>query len=153
MANICFPRFFVVPYIRLKPDFRMEEPSQPENGNNIVDQQFLEKLSKITEENLSDETFGAVDLARKMGLSHSGLHRKLKLLINQSISRYIRENAIVHVSLSCKHSIWGEREKALVNIRYFKRFEGCHIWTFERLISSLMLDKRRDMPVILALQA
>jgi TolB-like protein/AraC-like DNA-binding protein len=72
----------------------MEEPSQPANGNTIVDQQFLEKLSKITEENLSDENFGAVELARKMGLSHSGLHRKLKLLTNQSISRYIREKRV-----------------------------------------------------------
>jgi TolB-like protein/AraC-like DNA-binding protein len=72
----------------------MEEPSQPASGNTIVDQQFLEKLSKITEENLSDENFGAVDLARKMGLSHSGLHRKLKLLTHQSISRYIREKRL-----------------------------------------------------------
>ena len=72
----------------------MEEPSRPVNGNTIVDQQFLEKLSKITEENLSDENFGAVELARKMGLSHSGLHRKLKLLTQQSISRYIREKRL-----------------------------------------------------------
>ena len=72
----------------------MEEPSQPANGNTIVDQQFLEKLSKITEENLSDETFGAYQLAQKMGISHSGLHRKLKQLAQKSISRYIREQRL-----------------------------------------------------------
>lgn len=72
----------------------MEEPSSNIKRDSTVDRQFLEKLSKITEENLSDETFGANEIAQKMGLSHSGLHRKLKLLTNMSISRYIRERRL-----------------------------------------------------------
>jgi AraC-like DNA-binding protein/TolB-like protein/tetratricopeptide (TPR) repeat protein len=63
-------------------------------NNTPADRQFLEKLSKITEEHLTNENFGVNELAHEMGMSHSGLHKRLKILTNKSISRFIREKRL-----------------------------------------------------------
>lgn len=52
---------------------------------------FIQRLTEIVETNLANETFGTEDLALKMGMSHSNLHRKLKSASNQTISQFIRE--------------------------------------------------------------
>lgn len=51
---------------------------------------FVKKLCLILDENLSDETFGLPELCRQIGMSRSQLFRKLKALINQSPSVFIR---------------------------------------------------------------
>ncbi len=52
---------------------------------------FLEKLKCIVIENLHNEQFGVSELAEKVGVSRSYLHRKLTRLKNQSASKFIRE--------------------------------------------------------------
>ena len=44
--------------------------------------------------NFSNNNFGVAALAKGMGISHSGLHRKLKAISNQSISQFIRETRL-----------------------------------------------------------
>lgn len=56
-----------------------------------MDQVFLKKLTIVIEENLTNEQFGVKDLAKEMGMSRSQIHRKLKVLTQQSISKYICE--------------------------------------------------------------
>lgn len=51
---------------------------------------FLRDLRKIIEENLSDQSFGVMQLCRKIGMSRSQLHNKLKALTGQSTSLYVR---------------------------------------------------------------
>ena len=53
--------------------------------------EFIQKLTSIVETNLANEKFGPEELAKEAGLSHSSLHRKLKIISNQSISQFIRE--------------------------------------------------------------
>ncbi len=57
----------------------------------LSDKTFIDKLSEIIEEHLSDDGFGVKELADKIGLSHSQIHRKLKSISNQSCSSFIRE--------------------------------------------------------------
>jgi len=52
---------------------------------------FIKRLTELVEQNLTNENFGPEDLAEKMGMSHSTLHRKLKEISNQTISQFIRE--------------------------------------------------------------
>ena len=59
------------------------------NANSIEDKIFLNRLTKITEANLSNDQFGVAELAREMGMSHSSIHRHLKAITNQSISHFI----------------------------------------------------------------
>lgn len=56
-----------------------------------TEQNFLNRLTEITEANLNNEQFGVSDLAEKAGISRSQIHRKLKSISNQSVSQFIRE--------------------------------------------------------------
>ena len=58
------------------------------------EQQFIDKISGIVEENFSNNNFGVAALANEMGISHSGLHRKLKAISKQSLSQFIRETRL-----------------------------------------------------------
>ncbi|OFY69000.1 MAG: hypothetical protein A2Y71_01160 [Bacteroidetes bacterium RBG_13_42_15] len=58
------------------------------------EQQYIDKLIEIVEENFSNNNFGVAALAKRMGISHSGLHRKLKAISKQSISQFIRETRL-----------------------------------------------------------
>lgn len=51
---------------------------------------FIEKLGKVVEDNLSDEKFGVRELAKEVRLSRTQLHRRLKSINNQSVSQFIR---------------------------------------------------------------
>jgi len=55
-----------------------------------LDQQFLEKLNKIVNENIDDETLNTEYFASQMAMSHSTLYRKLKALTGLTINEYIR---------------------------------------------------------------
>ena len=61
------------------------------NINSREDQAFLNRLTAIVEASLNDEQFGVNQLALKMGVSRSHIHRKLKSISNQSVSQFIRE--------------------------------------------------------------
>lgn len=56
-----------------------------------MNREFIHRLTENVEQNLANENFGPEELADKIGMSHSGLHRKLKEISNQSISQFIRE--------------------------------------------------------------
>jgi TolB-like protein/AraC-like DNA-binding protein len=59
-----------------------------------MNKEFIQRLTNLVEENLSDEKFGVEDLIREMRMSHSNLHRKLKSTTNQTISQFIRETRL-----------------------------------------------------------
>ena len=56
---------------------------------------LIEKLRQEVEENLQNEQFGVEDLADKVGMSRSNLHRKLQDATGQSISQFIREYRLI----------------------------------------------------------
>lgn len=56
------------------------------NGND-----FISRLTSIVEANLNDDQFGVSELAKKMRLNRSYIHRKLKSLTKKSVSEFIRE--------------------------------------------------------------
>jgi TolB-like protein/AraC-like DNA-binding protein len=59
------------------------------NGNSSSDIAFLKQLTEITESNLTNAQFGVSELARKMGMSRSSLHRKVSQIANISVSQFI----------------------------------------------------------------
>ncbi|WP_167618501.1 helix-turn-helix domain-containing protein [Maribellus sediminis] len=61
------------------------------NTNTGDDKSFLNRLSSIVEANLSDEHFGVTELADKLRMNRSSVHRKLKSITNKSVSEFIRE--------------------------------------------------------------
>ena len=61
------------------------------NANNGNDKAFLNRLISIVEANLNNEQFGVSELAEKMRLNRSYVHRKLKSITKKSVSEFIRE--------------------------------------------------------------
>jgi len=56
-----------------------------------MDQAFISKLTETIEANLRDEKFGIIELSRVMGMSRSGIYRKLKKITKKSLNQVIRE--------------------------------------------------------------
>lgn len=51
--------------------------------------ELLDRLTIITEYNLTSEQFGVSELAKNLGISRSNLHRKVKKEAKCSVSRFI----------------------------------------------------------------
>jgi TolB-like protein/AraC-like DNA-binding protein/Tfp pilus assembly protein PilF len=56
-----------------------------------MEQDFLKKLTEITEANLGNHEFGVNELANEMNMSHSSLFRKLNSINGKSINQFIKE--------------------------------------------------------------
>lgn len=54
------------------------------------DQIFMKNLIKVVEDNIANEKYSIEDLSRDIGMSQSQLHRKLKALVNQTTSHFVR---------------------------------------------------------------
>jgi len=61
------------------------------NSNTGNDKAFLDRLTSIVEANLNDENFGVRELADKMRMNRSSVHRKLKSITKKPVSEFIRE--------------------------------------------------------------
>ncbi len=57
--------------------------------NAAAEQEFLKKLTEITEANLQNENFGVSELAREMGMSRGNLHKKITSAAKISASQFI----------------------------------------------------------------
>ena len=56
-----------------------------------MENDFLNKITKIIEENLSNEQFGVSELAQETGMSRSNLLRKVKKISKLSVSQFISQ--------------------------------------------------------------
>ncbi|MGD9929956.1 MAG: helix-turn-helix domain-containing protein [Mangrovibacterium sp.] len=61
------------------------------NRQFATEQEFIQKLTQITEANLRNEQFGVSGLAREMGMSRSSLYIKVNTITKKSVSRFISE--------------------------------------------------------------
>lgn len=59
--------------------------------DNLINGQFLNKLDKVIEANLTNEQFRVTVLAKEMGMSRYTLHRKISAATKLSVSQYIRQ--------------------------------------------------------------
>jgi len=76
---------------KLQKKFQGELKLKPDEVNvTSRHQQFLDNLKTVIEQNIDNELFGVDDLGKKIGMSRSQIHRKLKALTDQSASTFIR---------------------------------------------------------------
>ncbi len=61
---------------------------------NSVEEQFLEKLQKVLDKELSNSNFSSEDFASAVGMSRMQLHRKLKSLLGVSATEFIRNERL-----------------------------------------------------------
>ncbi len=60
------------------------------DGLTSPDRDFLRRFTAIVEQNLADETIGVEELAQKMYISRTQLHRKLKAVTGQNVTDFVR---------------------------------------------------------------
>lgn len=87
--------------------------------------EFLDRCIKIVENHLDDDKFSIRTLAREVGMSHSGLYKKVKSVSGQSINgfiRFIRLRKAAEIMISTEHNI-GEiaSQVGFNNIKYFRQ--------------------------------
>lgn len=59
--------------------------------NRDMEPTFIERLTRITEENLTNEHFSVEDLASAMDMTYTTLYRQLKSSTDKTISQFVRE--------------------------------------------------------------
>ena len=69
---------------------RIENLEQAAHEKGPLEGIFLQKVNALISSNIDNEQFNARELSAAMALSRSQLHRKLKVLVQMSPSRYIR---------------------------------------------------------------
>ncbi|MBV5312971.1 MAG: helix-turn-helix domain-containing protein [Prolixibacteraceae bacterium] len=72
--------------------------------NSVIEEEFLKKLTEITEANMTNEQFGVSELAREMGMSRSNLHRKVIVISKNSVSQFIRQHRLKRAMEMLQHS-------------------------------------------------
>lgn len=59
-----------------------------------ADEDFLEKLKREIDDNLTNEQFSVEALAKNIGMSRSQLHRRLNQVTGKSVSQFVREHRL-----------------------------------------------------------
>lgn len=127
-----------------------------------MNQKYIDQLTKILEANYADENFGPEQLAEKLGLSHSTLHRRLKDKSGKTISQFIRE-----VRLNKAEELLQDEEITVAEVAYrvgfasttyfskcFHDYFGTspgdyrHKMVFEKNAEALPLIKKRKTALI-----
>ena len=76
---------------KLQQRFAQEVVLMPKDiAVSSADEQFLERLQKVLDENITEPSFSIENFGNEMNVSRMQLHRKLKALTNQSASDFIR---------------------------------------------------------------
>jgi signal transduction histidine kinase/DNA-binding response OmpR family regulator len=77
--------------IKLKEKFEKNKYLNPsEIIAESMDQKFLSKAISIVEDNISSSEFDVAEFCKKMGISRTNMHRKIKAITNQSTTEFIK---------------------------------------------------------------
>ncbi|PHN02057.1 hybrid sensor histidine kinase/response regulator transcription factor [Flavilitoribacter nigricans] len=85
-------------------------PFELEEEAITIENAFLQKIKDILEENYQDEQFNLPELCQEVGMSRSQLFRKLKGVIDQSPSHYIRSFRLAKAKYLLEHSEFNVNE-------------------------------------------
>lgn len=89
-----------------------------------AEQKFMTRLNEIIDANLHDEKFGVSELASELGMNRATLHRKVKAIVNQSVSSFIRE-----ARLKRAHQLLYEKAGTVSEIAYMVGFGSVPYFT------------------------
>jgi len=82
----------------LKNRFKEQWDFVEEIATTSTDQQFVNRAIKSVEDHMSDASFNVSELVKKMGVSRTLLHMKLRELTGQSTSEFIRTIRLKHAA-------------------------------------------------------
>lgn len=90
-----------------------------------LDEQFLNKVMKLVEDNISDDTLSREFLARSMAMSSSSFYRKIKALTGQTANSFIRSVRLKRAAQMMRDSQYNVSEIAyqvgFSDLKYFRK--------------------------------
>ncbi|WP_394351870.1 substrate-binding domain-containing protein [Spirosoma agri] len=89
------------------------------SAGNREDKKFLNELTVLIEQNLSDPAFGVEKLSREMGLSRVQLYRKVQALLDMNVIDYLAE-----IRLKKAKNLLRETTKPMAEIAYETGFSS-----------------------------
>jgi AraC-like DNA-binding protein len=95
-------------------------------STNKLDHEFIERITQIIEENLSDEKIDIPSISYQLSMSYSSLYRKIKALTGMSVSEFIRKIRVTKAEqllLSGKYNI--SEITNLVGLNSISYFREC----------------------------
>ena len=92
--------------------------------SNFTENEFLNKITGIIEENISNEQFGVSELAYEIGMSRSNLLRKIKKTTNLSVSQFIR-----NIRLKNAMDMLRQKDMTISEVSYAVGFSGTSYFT------------------------
>ncbi len=92
--------------------YKVEVGTAHENYSS--NQTFIEKVEKIVEKNLQNQSFEITELASQVGISRSSLQRKIKKTVNMSPSEFIREVRLKKAVVLLKNDEYNIDEIAII---------------------------------------
>ncbi len=114
---------------------------------------FIKRLTEVVNSNLSNEKFGVNDLSEQMGLSHSQIHRKLKVIKNQTISQFVKEIRLNKAQeLLKQNNLTGSEVAYKVGFgspSYFNKCYHDHFgYTPGESIKHLIIDEDKEIAIV-----
>lgn len=102
---------------------------------------FIIKLTKVIENNISNENFSVELLCEVLGMSRSQLHRKMKAVTNQSTSEFIRNFRLQRAAELLKQDVGN-----IAEISYMVGFNSQNYFTkmFQTLFGKTPLEYKRE---------
>lgn len=98
--------------------------------SNSMDEKFIARILKITEENMANPEFSVDSLCSLAGISRSSLHNKIKSLLNQSTTEFINTIRVKRAAQLIKNKSGSISEIAydvgFNNLSYFNRVFKIH---------------------------
>ncbi len=84
-----------------------------------LDEQFLQKVMKYLEDNLSDAEFGVPEMQDKLPMSKNQLHRKMKAITNEAPGEFIRNYRLKRAA-----QILGQKGESVTQVAYSVGFNN-----------------------------
>lgn len=110
---------------KLQSRFSQEVLLRPKDISiSSADEQFLERLRKVLDDNLTETDFSAERFSSEMGMSRMQLHRKLKAITGQSTSEFLRSQR-----LKLAYSLLKDKKATISEIGYTVGFNDPSYFT------------------------
>ena len=81
---------------------------------NRLDREFIDKLNKVIEDNITKEDLNMEFMSDNMAMSHSTFYRKVKALTGMSAKEYIRKKRLMRCAQLLKSGDYNVTEAAIM---------------------------------------
>ena len=96
-----------------------------EVGQNAHDEDFMLKATQVVESNFETSSFSSEDFAAQMGISRSGLYKKLQSIVGKSTTEFIRFVRLKHAERLLKEGRYNISQTAYKvgfnDVKYFRK--------------------------------